>query len=271
MTEFPHKEPRSEVFASSHTGEQLEQLSGIVGKQPYVSDGPWISATGLELLQTAAEAGKLGRFGIAGKSAELAPLVDAGLLSSKGALTGQGRLVTSPWKDSLASLRISAQFRGHAAAFQAWLAPEGCLVLAGPSYSQFLAGTPRTGFHQLDFLALDHLYPAIAAWTGIAPAWSLAAEPLAVDPQVLQARFTSEAVPVPAGADAPLANMWRQPWFIWQLVLEPSSGPPLTYVNAGEAGHYHLGRDDAGAHLNVRPSSMLYRDIATAVDRAVHR
>ncbi|MGF9662698.1 hypothetical protein AAIH25_12590 [Arthrobacter crystallopoietes] len=269
MAEFPHKEPRTEAFASAHTGEQLEQLSGIAAKQPYASRGPWLTAGSLQLLQAAAESGKLGRFGIAGKAAELAPLVSAGLLTDKGKLTGQGRLVTSPWQDSVASLRITAQYRGRASVFQAWLGPEGCLVLAGPSSDQFLAGHPQAG-HQLDFLALDHLYPAIAAWIGIAPAWSLASEPLSIDLQTVNRRFGDETVPVPEGADPVLVNMWRQPWFVWQLLVEPGSGRPETFINAGESGHYHLAVAEDRAELNVRPSGALYRDLARAIDRAVH-
>ncbi|GLB67096.1 hypothetical protein [Arthrobacter mangrovi] len=270
MAAFPHKEPRTEAFASVHTGEQLEQLSGIAARQPYVSQGPWLTAGSLQLLQTAAESGRLGRFGIAGKAAELDQLVSAGLLTDKGKLTGQGRLVTSPWRDSVASLRIAAQFGGRASVFQAWLGPEGCLVLAGPSYDRFLAGNSQAG-HQLDFLALGHLYPAIAAWVGIAPAWSLASEPLSIDLQTVNRRFGGETVPVPEGADPVLVNMWRQPWFIWQLLVEPESGHPETFINAGESGHYHLAVAEDRAQLNARPSGALYRDLARAIDRAVHR
>ena len=168
MNDYPHKEPHMDEFIARHTGERLEELSGIAGRQPYASAGPRISPATLELLETASQAGKLGRLVAGSRSADLAPLVEAGLLTGKGALTSQGRLVTGPWHESFASLRASAQYQGLASDFQVWISAEGCLVLAGPSAATMVSGSVGAEAHQVDFLAADHLYPALAAWIGIA-------------------------------------------------------------------------------------------------------
>ncbi|MFD1845287.1 hypothetical protein [Arthrobacter flavus] len=271
MNEYPHKEPRMDGFLAHHTGERLEELSGIAGRQPYASAGPKISPETLELLETAAQAGKLGRLVAGSRSADLAPLVRAGLLTDKGALTSQGRLVTGPWRESFASLRLSAQHQGRASDFQVWISAEGCLVLAGPSAATMISG-PADEWHQVDFLAADHLYPALAAWVGIAPAWNVASETSVVDGELVGARVRDRTVAPPVGADAPLVNMWQQPWVLWRLVVEPdhTHAVPATYLNAGSAGHYHLGSDDAGTHLTPVPSSAVYRVLAHQIDALLH-
>ncbi|MBG6179775.1 hypothetical protein [Arthrobacter sp. CAN_A1] len=268
MNEYPHKEPRMDQFLARHTGEQLEELSGIAGRQPYASAGPLITPETLELLETGSQAGKLGRLVAGSRSTDLAPLVEAGLMTGKGTLTPQGRLVTGPWRESFASVRVSAQHQGRASNFQVWISAEGCLVLAGPSAAAMTSGSARADVHQVDFLAADHLYPALAAWIGIAPAWNVASAMTALDGELVGARVLDKTVAPPAGADEPLLNMWQQPWVTWRLVVEPApeTAVPATYVNAGSAGHYQLGRDEAGTQLTPIPSSVLYRVIAQQID-----
>lgn len=271
MTEFPHKEPATDPFVAHHTGEYLELLSGIPGRQPYSSAGPHLSPGSLELLETASQSGKLGRLVTADRSDDLSPLVEAGLMTGKGALTAQGNLVTGPWRESFASLRISAQSQGRGSDFQVWISAEGALVLAGPS-STVLTSGPAPETHQVDFLAADHLYPAIAAWLGLAPAWSVPSTTPVADSDLVRARVADKAVSPPYGADAPLLNMWEQPWVTWRLIIEPDPTQtiPATYVNAGSAGHYQLGADRAGTRLTPIPTSALYRIIARQIDGVLH-
>jgi len=261
-----YAEPRLEPFAARYTGEPLEELSGLAASQDYHSDGPWLSTAAQDLLLMLGKGGRLGRFGFGSAQDGLAELVAAGLATGKGRLQGQGRLVTSPLENTLGTLQLTAGLGGVRTAFYCALGPEGVLVLAGPSCTRLRSRDgAETTHRQLDFLSLDQLYPALAAWLGIGPSWTLDEE-AAPDPAAIQARMSGsgpEQVPAPEGSGPVVRHMWEQEWFIWQPA-GGSTGLP-TGIQAGTAGTWQLVRTEAGLVLRPWPSGAAYRSLLRAV------
>ena len=259
MSPYPEKEPKSEQFVSELTGLNLEALSALAASQDYHSDGPWLSTAAQDLLFGLGSGSRPGRFGLRGGAP--AELEQAGLVTARGRLTGQGRLVTSVLENTEASFVISGGFRAARTSLQCVLGPEGILVLAGPSCASLRNGKDLAGVRQLDFLSMDQLPPALAAWTGIGPGWALDGTGLPTAEQ-LQARMdgaAADAVPPPSEADAVMQHMWAQDWFIWQV---SGAGPGLpTGIQAGPAGTWKITRTPEGPVLGAWPSGAAYRSL----------
>lgn len=268
MNLFPNKEPRLEAFASGHTGQLLEELSGLAGSQGYESDGPWLSAQAEELLFELGTGSRPGRFALAGKAEAVAELEAAGLVNARARLTEQGQLVASPLDSgSRTEILFSGALRSTTTSLQCVIGSEGVLVLAGPSGPSLRGGQQDEGRRQLDFLTLDQLFPALAGWLGIGPAWPLVAEGTPAWEQV-QARVDGagpEDVPPPADADAVMRHIWQQEWFFWQAspqLLLPAA------IQTADAGTYALlGRRDEDPHprLEAWPSGQSYRQLTKAI------
>lgn len=265
----PDREPALAEFASVQLQAPLERVDRITGNQPYVSKGPWLSEADAKLLQTAAETGRLGRFGIMGKQTSVQVLADAELLTLKGNLTEGGQAVTSPLIYGHAAIEFNAQHGDRTSAMTVWFDHSDAMLLAGPAHHLLMSDEPLGSMdttRQLDFMGIGEVYSAIAAWLGVGPAWSIPTDPPTVPMAALQPRLEGPTEP-PAGASAALAHMWRQPWFVWQIAGE---GGTVAYVNAGEAGHFRTGNMDGQGLLAATSSANVYRHLVDIVDAAVH-
>lgn len=266
MRSYPYKEPKPEAFASAHTGEHLEALSGVAASQDYESSGPWLSTAAQDLLFKLAAGNRPGRFGLSSVQGALDELIAAELATSRGRLSEPGRLVTSALEDVEATFTIVAGYRGASSSLQCVLGSEGILVLAGASCRSLRDGIDRNGVRQIDFLSLDQLCPALAAWLGIGPGWPLDAHgtPTLEQIQMRMEGAGPDQVPVPPDADPVLRNMWEQDWFMWQWTGDGAGLLP-TGIHAGPAGLWELQRRESGPELRPWPSGNAYRALQQTV------
>ncbi|MCW2130945.1 hypothetical protein B0G38_000087 [Arthrobacter sp. VKM Ac-2550] len=268
----PGKEPALQSFASDYRGRNLERLDGLAGTQPYSSRGPWLSTADSALLEKVAQTGRLGRFERSGNEESIAVLADAGIVDAKGRLTDQGGMVTRPLSQGVAALNITGTYLGRTTNFRAWLDTNDAMVLAGPSHHLMTSAADEAADYadgrQLDYMSINDLYTAMAAWVGLSPAWSIPVLPAMVDLQEMDRRWAAVTDP-PLQADEALMQMWREPWFVWQLAAVPGSGQPVTYINAGAAGHYRTGVLEGAGLLEATLSSNVYRHLGDIVEAAV--
>jgi hypothetical protein len=263
----PGREPRLEEFASVQAGRPLEALSGIAATQPYRSTGPWFGPADLRLLRRLGESagnGGLGRLEVGSHRAALDTLQAAGLADAAGRLTGQGRVVTGPLRETTASFRIQSQLDGRTSLLQLWFGRSGeCLVLAGPSaHEQFHAGAEAvlTDRQQIDLIPAAEAAATVAAWLGLGPSWPLSTRTTTVPADDYAARLHGATEP-PAGLDEAMRHAWRQPWLLWQ-VEGPGLGSPVSYVNAGAAGQLRARRAGTGVALEPTSSRNAYRHLS---------
>lgn len=272
MTEMyvPNREPALEEVASRLAGAPLERLSGLGAKQPFSSEGPWLDPAAAALLHRVAENRRIGRLERSGNEASIEILAGAGLLDSAGRLTPGGEVITRPLDRPAAVLHFTASCLGQATELQVWLDETNALMLAGPSAGVLSSAseTPvqTAGMLQLKFVSLHELFPALAAWLGISPAWNMPVSPAAFPVQILNRRHGDAGAPLPEGADEALAYAWSQPWFLWHLVMDSATGEGVGYLNAGGAGHYRVAADDDQATLTSIPSANVYRHLVDLVE-----
>lgn len=266
----PDREPALEDVASRLTGARLERLSGLGAKQPFTSAGPWLDPAAVSLLHKIAQNGRIGRLERSGNEASIEVLSDAELIDSSGRLTPAGELITRPLDRPAAVLHFTASCLGQATELQVWLDEANALMLAGPS-AAVLAGSSgmpaqAAGWLQLKFVSLHELFPVLASWLGIAPAWNLPVSPAAIPLEILNRRLRDSAAPAPDGADEALAYAWSQPWFLWHLQMDSSTGEGVGYLNAGGAGHYRVVAEEGRATLTSVPSANVYRHLVDLVE-----
>lgn len=265
----PDREPALQEGASRLLDTPLERLSGLAATQPYASEGPWLDTAAVELLRKVAQTHRVGRFERAGKEAAINALTAAELLTPTAQLTEGGRLVTRPLDQPAAALHFAASHLGRTTGLQVWLDEENALLLSGPSPSVLVSdpatAATRAALQQLKFVSLGDLYPVLAAWLGIAPAWNLPVSPDSFPVEVLNQRLRGPSQP-PAEADEALTYAWSEPWVLWHLLMDPKSGEGVGYLNAGGAGHYRVVADDSRASLTSIPSANVYRHLVDLVE-----
>lgn len=270
----PDRAPALDLSAGSLLGDDVERLDGLGARQPYQSQGPWLDPAAVTLLDTAAEAGKVGRLQLNGMESGLAILDKAGLMDPKGRLTAAGLTMTAPLADPLGSLTVSAGYLDRGSSLQVALGQQDALLLAGPSHAELMG--PDPGRHrdrlQLDLVSLNDLYPAVAAWLGIGPAWTVPVAALEVPVEALNRRMVDPSEPAPV-TDPAWLRMWAEPWFLWHVSdgAESGDGTGWGYIGAGRAGQHRLVVDGESASLLPLNSSQAYRDLMSGIEGALFR
>lgn len=254
--------PRLDPYLES-IGESVEDLSRIAADQPYESLGPLLPRQALEIL-----AGRPGTEG-------LKELVDAELATEDGKLTEQGELVKQILTQPIAQLRLESS-RGRATlTFEAYIYGGQAVLLASASPAS-LTEVPHgediltaSALVRLDFVPAGYVPIAMASWTGIAPAWSLATSPELIDEELLIHRADDDAVPPPADADAHLKYVWSQPWFLWTLSgTGLDSG--LVMINAGRAGHFAITQgEDKKVRFSPYPAMYLWQKLVALTEQSI--
>ncbi|WP_026817946.1 hypothetical protein [Arthrobacter castelli] len=279
MSNFPAKEPRLDRWVSEVTGEQVEELSGISATQPYTSDGPWLSSTGLELLTQLAERHRLGRFDLQGNPTAVRDLVEADVITEKGKLTDEGEFLLSPLRATRAVVSLSAQYGRHSSGLRIHMGDSGALITAGRSHHSLLeqdAGTSNQdssrvdeGSAQLEMVENEAVPEMIGRWIGLGPAWSIEMVPEQLPVATLESRFVDDMTAAPAEADDRFLRMWHEPWVVFTLSMEPGDFR-AGLVNAGAAGFYSYGGIDADrAALQATPSGALWDMLVTETERTL--
>ena len=81
------REPRLDEFASARIGANLEDLSRVSQAQPYRSNGPVLRTETVQLFESIADSGAVGRFQRGAKKKAIAALSASGYVNEKGQLT----------------------------------------------------------------------------------------------------------------------------------------------------------------------------------------
>ncbi|MCC9175573.1 hypothetical protein [Arthrobacter sp. zg-Y179] len=268
------REPELDPAASALLGTDAERLSGLAQLQPYSSRGPWLDSDSVALLDVAADGGRVGRFQRAGKAGALAVLGEAGLMDPGGRLTPEGLSVTAPLSGNRAALKLESSFGGRSAGMQVLMNEQDAMLLAGPSHAELTGPEPEQHREmlQLDLVGLNDLFPALAAWLGIGPAWTVPAAPVTVPVATLNRRLAAPEEPVPT-ADPSWVRMWNQPWFLWHVAdaYDPGENTGWGYIGAGTAGHFRVVVDGEAATITPTQSSRVYRELMDAVEGALLR
>jgi hypothetical protein len=255
--------PRLDPYLES-IGESVEDLSRIAADQPYESLGPLLPRQALQILATSGRKITLG----------LKELAESGLATEKGKLTEQGRLVKEILTKPRGRIRVESSRGRTPLTFEAYVASGQAVLLASASPAS-LAEVPHddiltaSALVRLDVVPVEHVPIAIAAWTGMAPAWSLATNPEMIDHELLLHRADDPAVPPPADADENLKYVWSQPWFRWTL---SGSGlkSGLVMINAGRAGHFSLSQGDENkTRLTAFPSVVLWPALVALFEQSI--
>lgn len=124
---------------------------------------------------------------------------------------------------------------------------------------------------QLDVAGVDDAASVMAAWSGLAPAWSSAGTAGTIDTVtrgLFERRLRDAKVSVPFNADGQLRRLWREPWFVWVVTVSRERFR-RGFINAGAAGHFLFGlNNDGDVQLAPQPSSLVWHTLRDAVEDA---
>jgi hypothetical protein len=263
-------EPRRDPFLAE-LGEDLEDLSGFAGQDPWTPVGPEVGRAGLDLLVRAAN-GRLASRGLDEQEQQaLARMTEVDLLDRKGRLTDDGNHVVEVMRRAGHHLRVEATCGMAPFTLDAYSAGDRTVVLATVSpvgwAGQPAAGTDIAAMAQrvwVETMPTATLPLELARWLGLRPAWSLATSPETLPMATLTAKVDDPSTPVPDRADVRLRRAWEQPWFLWSVRVTGGDGAAepsgAAGVNAGEAGFFSLTRTEheESALLQAWPSEAVW-------------
>jgi hypothetical protein len=273
----------------------------VLTAQPYRRTGPLLPRPAWFLLVQALE-GALDHVGL-GDDLRVAAerLMVEGLLAEDGSLTGDGYLVAEILRSPVSMIRIDTMAPGHRGTME---------VLLDFDIGVSLATTGPTGSHPLPRdvdvrgVAVDGLDPmgsppgvtdgsdpseppalvglevfelgwtpaTIASWTGSGPGVPWLSEPTTLPLDLLQARLTDAATPPPADLPGRIAEVWSDPWLLWELKAWPS-GERLLVLRVGHRHPVLLSTGSAGGEdrVGLTPVSpyTLWRTLIALVRRAL--
>ncbi len=234
--------------AGALAGEPLESLAFVRDLQGFSAEGPVVPRAALDAIAAADRRGRLPRDRRGTATAQA--LAAAHLVDDRGGLTPEGLLVRSHWQGD--SVLLEVRRRGIAGSLSAWRGQDTVLIAASaPAVApQFAADDV-----QLGVVSMDGALPAIAAWIGIAPAWTFSDGPLTVPLETYEARLQDPATPAPAGAGAHLRRAWSASW-VEYLCSSPQRSQRL--VTAGAEGLLGVVVSGAQATIDSVPAATAF-------------
>lgn len=274
-------QPESPVHAagvrpSGPAAPPLEDLGSLAGGQGYFSTGPWLSADAAEVLLGSASRGSA-RFGrtAAPRRPDIArEFASWGFTNPRGSYTADSEFFRHTVRAAQTTARIDGWHLGKRTSLRLWIGGRWTAVVAGTSAGALLHGYEsgnRGTMVQLDVAGVDDAASVMAAWSGLAPAWSAAGTAgtiVTINRGLFERRLRDAKIPAPANADGPLLRLWREPWFVW--VASIGQGRLRRgFINAGAAGHYLFGlNNDGGVQLAPQSSSQVWHTLRDAVEDA---
>lgn len=183
-------------------------------------------------------------------------LADLGLVDDDGQLSSAGRRL----RDDLRSAALLLLFAAR---------PDGTTrrarLYVGTRHLMYLGVHPAEEARQTSELLVfpaDAVPIVLAGWGRLQPmAQAPAGSHGPIDRDAFRRRCATPAEPVPAGADAPLAALWRAPWRLWGAQCDAHE-ISLAYLDVEGFGTYvvrHAAED--ALQLAPRPSSLLWGDL----------
>ncbi|MET0735429.1 MAG: hypothetical protein ABWY55_07280 [Microbacterium sp.] len=237
--------------AGARAGEPLESLAFVRERQGFSAEGPVVPLDALDTLAAADRRGRLPRYRRG--AAMVAALVAARLVDERDALTPEGLLVRSHWAGAAPLLEVRR--RGVPGVLSAWRGDSTVLIAASaPAGADPFAADDV----QLGIISLDAVVPAIAAWIGIAPAWTFSDGPLRLPAATYEERLTDAATPIPADAGPHLRRAWGERWVEY---VSSSDQRSLRLVTAGDAGLLGVVVEGATATIDSLPSAAAFSSL----------
>lgn len=256
-------EPRLDPQASQLFGEPLEDQAPLRENQPYRASGPVLSRAAGELFLSMSKRDRLGPFDRSGNRVAVAGLVEAGLLTDAGRLTPKGAACLAPVREGMTVLDFHAVGEASSTGIRAWLGGGAALAWAGPSPAQE-AGEPLQDRFELRLADAAALPGKLARWAGLAPAWSLAAQPVLMSEEAFGRRMSGSGEPAPAGVPA---GLWSEPWTAWNLALNAAG--QLSVLNAGGAGYFRITASEGLIRLEPEQAGDVWDLFVDVIHRAV--
>lgn len=249
-------------------GEDLEDLTAVVPDQPYLSTGPYLGIAARNLLDTLAHRGRLGWLDMRRNPTGVQDLVGAGTVTQRGRLTTEGESLVAPLRRLAASIVIDARHGQHSSGLRVHCGDGQAVISAGPSYHELRArdteptaqelADAREDRARVEVVDSEAVPEVVGRWMGLAPAWSAAHQPEQLPAAELESRFVDETAPPPAGADDRFLQVWREPWVVFTLEMDPG-GFRTTLVHAGATGLHGCGTTGTDrAEFRPLPSGQLW-------------
>ncbi|AUI49613.1 hypothetical protein AC20117_01100 [Arthrobacter crystallopoietes] len=274
-------QPESPAHATGVQGSDplvppLEDLGSLAGGQGYFSSGPWLSADAAEVLLDSASraSARFGRTAALRRPDIAHEFTSWGFTNPRGSYTADTEFFRHAVRAAQTRARIDGWYLGKRTSLRLWIGGRWTAVVAGTSAGALLHGYEsgnRGTMVQLDVAGVDDAASVMAAWSGLAPAWSVAGTAGTIDTinrSLFERRLQDARVPAPANAEGPLLRLWREPWFVW-LASIGRGRFRRGFINAGTAGHFLFGvNNDGDVQLAQQSSSLLWHTLRDAVEDA---
>jgi hypothetical protein len=253
----PLRQPPLDDFLRNRSGIEAESVARVGQAQPYRPQGPVLSDAAFRLVLDHAGRSKIGRMHLAGNPRLGAELVAAGLLEPRGRFTPALLDLLAPLAAAKRHFRVEGSYGATGTTqLDAWTDGAHALVASRPSHAQLVHGAtghlvPEASV-RLELVRASSLPVVIAAWAGLAPAYTVLGRTDRLPMGLFQDRLEGSGHP-PEDADDVLLRMWDQPWFTWRFSM-PDLGMQRSWLNAGDAGHFAIGQVDEGRTMMVQPT-----------------
>ncbi|MFC7400944.1 hypothetical protein [Citricoccus sp. GCM10030269] len=220
----------------------------------------------LEVLQSIHHLGPLGRYASFRHRSSIGRLVREGFLTLDGVLDTAGEGFMEPVANAEDVLALRGQCGHERTLMQSWLFGDQVSTVSGASGADVMAGVVND--HQSRYtvaLAEREALPSQAcAWAGVRTAASVLTGEVLVSEDEFTVRVADSLKPPPPGMATRLADLWREPWFVWE-VTSSRLGVNLAFINAQGIGNYVFGAD---AEASEKAGQLMVR-IAPVTARAV--
>lgn len=220
----------------------------------------------LEVLQSVHRLGSLGRFATLRHRSSIGRLVREGFLTLDGLMDAAGAGFMHPIAAAEDVLALRGRCGAEQTLMQSWMAGDRVSTVSGAPGADVLAGVVKD--HRSTYsVALSErgaLASQACAWAGVRAAPGLLNGELLVDEDEFTARVLDPQHPAPDGSPTELAQLWDEPWFVWEATSS-TLGVNLAFISAQGAGNYVFGAD---AEASRQDGRLLLR-LAPVTARAV--
>lgn len=242
-----------------HDVEALQRHLG--GEQRRRSTSPedpgQLRSRDLEVLQSVHRLGSLGRFATFRHRSAIGRLIREGFLTLDGVLDSAGEDFMHPVAAAEDVLALRGQCGGERTLMQSWLAGDQVSTVSGMPGADLMAGVVQENRSRYTVALAERgaLASQACTWAGVRAGPALLSDELLVDEDEFTARVLDPQHPAPDGSPAGLAELWREPWFVWEATSS-ALGVNLAFVSAQGAGNYVFGAD---AEASERDGRLLLR------------
>ncbi|GAA4779391.1 hypothetical protein [Citricoccus nitrophenolicus] len=242
-----------------HDVEALERhLEGEQRRRSTSPEDPGqLRSSDLEVLQSVHRLGSLGRFATFRNRSSIGRLIREGFLTLDGVLDSAGEDFMHPVATAEDVLALRGQCGAERTLMQSWLAGDQVATVSGAPGADVMAGVVQGNRSRYTVsLAERGALPSQACtWAGVRAAPALVAGELLVDEDEFTARVIDPLYPAPDESPEGLAQLWREPWFVWEATSS-ALGVNLAFISAQGAGNYVFGAD---AEASERDGRLLLR------------